>query len=274
LKTKLTIACAVAACATLIGYGGASAAGPNTTVVVDPSNFTTVFPPPQTSIATSSEQFVTGPATPPLGVGSFELTTTDTTGHQQYLEYSQLNTLLSAIDEMAYSTYRHSASTGTPTTVAAINLAIFSNATGPNTGFNTLVFEPYLNPAEGPVLSDTWQTWDAYNGGAGVWHATHTAGTIAAGVAEPWSAFLAQLPAATVIGFGPNQGSNNPGIISDVDAMSIGTAAAETTYNFEPAPENSVPEAPMAALLLGAGLAAGAVAVLTRRRRRSTGPAA
>jgi hypothetical protein len=257
----------------LIGYGGASAAGPNTTVVVDPSNFATVFP-GQTSIATSSEQFVTGPATPPLGAGSLELTTTDVAGHQQYLEGAQLGTLLSAIDEMAYSTYRHSASTGTPTTVAAINLAIFDNISGSGTGFNTLVFEPYLNPTEGPVLSDTWQTWDAFNGGAGLWHATHNVGTILAGTAAPWSAFLTQAPNATVLGYGPNQGSNNPGIISNVDALSIGTAAAETTYDFEPAPQNAVPEAPMAALLLGAGLAAGAVVLVTRRRRRSTGPVA
>jgi hypothetical protein len=270
---KMVLATVVACCAALAMYTGVAAVGPNTSTVVTPANFATVFS-QQTSIATSSSQFVTGPATPPAGVGSLEVTTTDSTGHQQFLETGQANTLLSAIDEMAYSTYRHSTSTGTATTVVSINMAICTNVTTGTCGFTTLVFEPYLNPTEGAVTSDTWQNWDAYNGGNALWHSTHAVGNIPAGLAAPWSQFLAQAPAATVLGYGPNQGSANDGIISNVDALSIGTATAETTYDFEPAPAVNAPEAPMTALLVGLGIPAAAAVVLRSRRRRAKATAA
>ena len=263
MRKILTAITLVAAGVLLNGVGAAAA---STTVVVTPANFTTVFT-SQTEIATASHQFVTGPATPPLGAGSLELTTVDNPGHLQYLERAQLGTLLSAITQMAYSTYRHSASTGGAQVEAAINLEIFNNISGANTGYTTMVFEPYLNPSLGTVMSDSWQSWDAYSGGAALWHSTHTVGSIPAGQAAPWSAFLAQAPNATVLGYGPNQGSFNPGIISNVDKLIFGTATDTTTYDFEPTPSTAVPESPMALMVVLVAPVAG-IGLITLRRRR------
>ena len=275
---RAAFAIAAASVAIVAGGVSAAAAGP-TTVVVTPANFATIFS-AQTATPTSSDQFVVGPGTPPLGVGSLELTTVDSAGHQQYLERQQpppLTTPISTINLMGYSTYRHAESTSTdPTVVAAINMEIFTNPAGSpgNQGYDTLVFEPYLNPQTAQtVTSNTWQTWDAYQAGAAIWTSTHTIGGVAAHTQAPWSTIVASNPNAVIIGYGPNQGSANPGLISNVDALKIGTSDGNsTTYDFEPPAPVNTPEVPLPVLLIGIGGGLAAVATLRSRRRRSASP--
>ena len=50
-----------------------------------------------------------------------------------------------------------------------------------------------------------------------------------------WSDFVADYPNATIIGgFGVNVGSGWSAMTGNADALTIGTAAGTTVYNFEP----------------------------------------
>jgi len=101
-------------------------------------------------------------------------------------------------------------------------------------GFTTLVYEPYQNPAAGPVVTSMWQKWDV---AAGKFWSSRTVvcsnGTILGTPGGPASYMLAQIeatcPSAVVQGFGVNIGSNNPGYIVRTDLFNFNG----TTYNFE-----------------------------------------
>jgi hypothetical protein len=251
MKRSSVVAALLAAVSVLcVGAGGASAAA--NYVTVTQQNFNAIFD--NTDVRpTSSYAFRFGPAKPPLGVGSLQLVTADSSGKQQHLEDQQQGTLLSAIDGMGYSTYRESRSTTfNPFQVTAINVAIFTNPGGPpcpndagavaqvgcNT-FTTLVFEPIYNLDQGTVTPDVWQTWDAYRGGtARWWTSRNIPGVCAFDCFLPWSAFVAANPNAVVIAYGVNQGSGNPGLTSDVDALKISAGGDSSTYDFEPSVED------------------------------------
>src|SRR3712207_2359431 len=66
-------------------------------------------------------RFEPGRATPPLGVGSFELRTPDNTAKVQLLTSRYDDTALADIDGLSYSTYRDPSSTGFIAGVAALN---------------------------------------------------------------------------------------------------------------------------------------------------------
>ncbi len=80
-----------------------------------------------------------------------------------------------------------------------------------------------------------WQTWDAYKGGQAIWWSSKDIpGVCAFNCFVPWSAIVAANPDATILGgYGINQGSGNPGLVTSVDALAFGTAAADTLYDFE-----------------------------------------
>jgi hypothetical protein len=212
-----------------IGVGTASAA--TTTVTVTPDNFKTPgYFPDGTLRPVSSFQFVNGPATPPLGSGSLELSTVDGNAKQQHLSRREAGTPLASVNAMKYSTYRK---TGNAQQVAAINLEVDIN--GPATGgFTTLIFEPVYNTGQGTVTSNIWQTWDAYNGGNAIWWSSNAiAGAPNRDTFVPWSTIVTQNPDAVVLGFAPNQGGGNENLTTDVDAMEFGAGADKTIYNFE-----------------------------------------
>jgi hypothetical protein len=207
-------------------------------VVVTPDNLKTVFPGGETQTVLngqtiSSHRFVEGPGDPPLGEGSLELTTITYDGKQQYLEYAQYQAPISTINEMGYSTYKHPdpASVGV---VVSINMEIQTDPFLTNaTGYSTLVFEPYRNPQQGPVIPDTWQTWNAYLGN---WWSTRPipcAPTRSTTVS--WSVIVNCNPRAFVLSYGINQGRGNASTTSNVDALKIGLANGNRwTYDFEP----------------------------------------
>ncbi len=102
-------------------------------------------------------------------------------------------------------------------------------------GFTTLVFEPYQNPLQGPVVNGLWQSWDV---DAGLFWSTRTVtcsnGTIVGTAGGPASYTLSQIktacPSAVVVGFGVNIGSNNPSYNVYTDLVDFNG----TTYDFEP----------------------------------------
>jgi len=178
--------------------------------------------------------FVTGPATPPLGCGSLQLTTTTGTEKVFLFNFDHVGTKLSDINTISYSTY---VTVGSFQQVAALNLQIDYNGPDVPGGFSTLVFEPVYNPVQGPVTNGIWQNWVAT--GSGIWWSTQPingqcAGAIG-GCFKTWTEIVANNPDATILGgVGVNQGSGNPGLISSVDAFRFD----ETTYNFEPSTDS------------------------------------
>jgi len=176
---------------------------------------------------------VFGPGIPPLGLGSLQLSVTGTADHWSVYNYDHMSTALSTITALSYWTYTDNATTA-PTLQMEINPG---NTTGTDAGvtYSTLNFEPYLNPGEQSLAANTWQTWNVLSGK--VW-GTHLTGA-PNGPGLTWSNFLATYPKATIIGgFGVNVGSSWSAMTGEADALTIGTSAGTTTYNFEPSAGN------------------------------------
>lgn len=198
-----------------------------TTIVVTPTNtqgWSTADTRPGGEV-----NFVTD-ATAPAGVGALQLkTSTTTTAKAQYLHSA--NTPLSSVTDLSYYTKQNSATF--PEGAPSYQLITF--LTGTSTGFTTLVFEPYQNPLQGPVVTNTWQQWDVDQG---LFWSTRTVvcpnGTILGTPGGPASYTLAQInaicPNATVGGYGVNIGSNNPGYDVLTDLFNFNG----TIYDFEP----------------------------------------
>ena len=181
-------------------------------------------------------QFEVGPERPPLGVGSLQLQTNTGSEKVFLFNYDHVGTRLADINRLGYATYR---TTGDLQQVTALNMQVDFNGPDVEGGFTTLVFEPVYNTAQGAVVDNTWQTWDAYNGGNAVWWSTRNIpGVCAFTCYVTWEQIVAANPNATILGgYGFNQGSGNPNLTVNVDALSIGTRGDEgscITYNFDP----------------------------------------
>jgi hypothetical protein len=228
---KLTLAAVVAVIAAL-SAGVAAADAATTTVKVTQNDigsswFETDMRPP------GYYQFVEGPATAPLGRGSLELVTPDGSSKVNLSNFDYQGTLLSAVDDMSYYTYRSSSSTGSAVQAPSLQVAIDPNGDG--TGFDTLVFEPVYNTGQGALTDDAWQHWDAFDGGQATWWSTRAiGGTCASTCYRSWSDIVADNPGATVLSVTINQGSGNPGIDANTDAIEFGTADQSTVWDFEP----------------------------------------
>ena len=122
--------------------------------------------------AGSVAQMVYGPASPPLGVGSAQLATAPSHGDASasITTSSFDGTPLSSLTSLSYSTY-DTVNNGQPFPYLALSVSLNGTPTGPQ---DVLFFEPpYQSPATGnpslpnqgaPVMN-TWQTWNALEGG-------------------------------------------------------------------------------------------------------------
>lgn len=129
------------------------------------------------------------------------------------------NTPLKDVDAMSYITYRDQSSTGYAGTLPAYILLIDKDGnTADDTDQTYLFFEPYNN---GAVLAGTWQTWDALNNGDAKWWMSGTGQTL-----HPWSYFVDQNPNATVVAYGFNQGTYNPGTDAYIKSMTFDCATS------------------------------------------------
>lgn len=176
--------------------------------------------------------FRTGPGTPPSGVGSFELTTPTGADKATLFNYDHVGTALADIDKIGYATYR---TAGEAQQVAALNIQVDINGAAPG-GFTTLVFEPVYNTNQGVVTDGVWQTWDAYSGGQAIWWSSNPIPSAPnRDTFVSWATIVAANPDAVIVGgFGVNQGSGNPGLISAVDVLTLGSGGDCVTYDFEP----------------------------------------
>lgn len=209
------------------------ASASTTTTVVSSSDLVTGSPAPGQFVVINQSAggggvgLVFGPATPPLGLGSLQMSVTGAADHWSVYNYDHLGTRLADLTALGYSTY-----TDNTTTAPILQLEINpGNVTGTDAGvtYSTLSFEPYLQT--GGVTAHTWQQWNVLSGV--VW-GTHLTG---APINSPlsWSNFLATYPNATIKGgVGVNVGSGWSAMTGASDAITVGTAAQTTTYNFEP----------------------------------------
>jgi hypothetical protein len=175
--------------------------------------------------------FEQGPATPPLGSGSLEISTPTGADKLTVFNFDHNGTALADIDAMGYSTYR---SAGDLQQVAALNLQVDVNGAAPG-GFTTLVFEPVYNTGQGAVVSGQWQSWDAYAGGQAVWWSSSPIPSAPnRDTFVSWNTIVAANPDAVIAGgVGINQGSGNPTLVTNVDAFSFGAGGDTVTYDFE-----------------------------------------
>ena len=196
-------------------------------------------------------QMVSGPATPPLGTGSAELSTTVngggggvgiTTGAFD-------GTLLSSITSLSYSAYC-AANNGQQFPYLALNV----NLNDGSGNQDTLFFEPpYQTPAaggpgvvnQGATVMNQWQSWNAKIGS--FWDNNGTLGYGGYGGVGTLAAFEAYYPNAAIADSSPPYsmidgvtlqvgfGSDGDTFTGYVDDVTIGTVAGTTTYDFEPA---------------------------------------
>lgn len=225
-RTSLVSASALVL-ALLLGLAGpASAKGHGDRIVVTPENeqgWSTADTRPGGAVTFVVDR------TAPSGRGALELTTNlTTTAKAQYLHAA--STSLANVTELSYYTKQNSAPF--PGADPSYQVIAFLNGT---TGFTTLVFEPYQNPAQGLVIPGAWQQWDVDQGR--FWSTrsvTCPNGPIVGTPGGPATYTLAAIqsacPNAVVIGFGVNIGTNNPGYNVETDLFNFNG----TVYDFEP----------------------------------------
>jgi len=136
--------------------------------------------------AVGSGSFVTGPATPPLGTGSVNLTV-DANGRHNI---GKINNGLrfDRITELGYSSYQTS---GNPAATISLQLQVDYDLTDANQAFQgRLVYEPYQTET---VLQNTWQTWTPLTG---EWWGSGAPGNVACPQSNPctWPEVLAAFP--------------------------------------------------------------------------------
>jgi hypothetical protein len=167
--------------------------------------------------------------TSPAPDGALQLTTTAATSAKaQYLHAA--NVPLANVWSLGYLTKQISAPF--PGADASYQLIVYLN--GGTSGFTTLVFEPYQNPLQAPVINNRWQWW---NVASGLFWSTRTVtcanGVIVGTPGGPASYTLAQVkaacPNALVAGYGVNIGSNNPSYVVETDLFLFNG----TVYDFQ-----------------------------------------
>lgn len=248
-RTAIIVAAGFAAA--VMGAGGAAAlAGPaladaTSTYIVNQNNVDVNW-----SLYTdngAAGTFVDGPATPPLGTGSFAF---DVPGNGKVTlsTNSLAGQPLSGVDEVSYATYRDSTSTMPGYIAPSLNMEICAGGITDGTcdNYTTLVWEPvyaYGTSANNnnPVVPGTWQTWNALGhtstSYAGGWWSTHDIN----GVCEfncftSLSAIQNDNPKAVILSFGVNVGHGPAGTFQgNTDALTLGVNGNTTIYNFEPA---------------------------------------
>ena len=201
-------------------------------------------------------EFVTGPGTPPAGVGSVRF---QTIGAERWNMATSMfaNTSLASLTALKFNTYQPSTGQGVICAAPGAECAVYLNfdvdfgpgvcppVTCASTGGyqRRLVYVPAVN---GTVATNTWQEWDAlsasaqwtwsgYLGNGSKWPDGNTSQF------RTWSAILTAFPNAHINeDLGSSQllfraGEPYPdGFIGFLDKVTIGVGSNTTVFDFEP----------------------------------------
>lgn len=189
--------------------------------------------------------FVSGPDTPPLGDGSAQISVTGSE-RRNLATYLFRDVDLADITELSFTTYNPSVGNGGSADRSAyLNFNVSFD--GSDTWQSRLTFVPTNNDT---VLQDTWQEWDAIDGGTALWG---WSGFVPNGNVWPdgatstlrtWDDLLASFPnistRATDSWLGLRVGEPYAdGYTENIDSFTFGVTdgwnATTTTYDFEPA---------------------------------------
>jgi hypothetical protein len=190
------------------------------------------------TLVTGEGAFEVGPSSPPLGHGSYAMRAFTPDDKDTLVTNLYTGQPLGAISGLDYWTYRDASSTSPSFVAPSINIAIFTNATGPGTGFATLVYEPLYAFGNGAIHDDVWQHWDTFaptqtGFGGGWWTTRQVGGVCAFGCYTDFATLLANAPDATIISVGVNVGRGPATFIGAVDGLSVTAEGVTSTFDFE-----------------------------------------
>lgn len=181
--------------------------------------------------STAATAFVTGPGSPPAGVGSVRFTIGSNGDSYETLRTAAYDgTKLSDLTAFDYWTYETAFGSGSQ--AAYIDLYVYDGTTN-----DILTFEPVYQGGAGTVVLATWQHWNAFGG---QWWTDNAGGpppftTLSAYIAAHPNAIIrndGQRNVVLATGCGGAAWTNFDG---NADELTIGVKGANTTYNFEPA---------------------------------------
>jgi hypothetical protein len=195
-----------------------------------------------------SVTFVTGPGTPPHGVGSVRLKTNlgKGDGSAQTRNTNYGGTKLANLTELNYYAYS-AANNGQQFPFLSLDVLAATTATG----HDRLFFEPPYQqpltgnpvcPDQGPTVMVTWQKWDALNG---CWWDNN--GELGGGGllgVQPLSTYITNHPDAAIVNYTGLGGlrlavgfaSSTDNFDGNVDMVTVGVSGRSTSYDFEPPP--------------------------------------
>jgi hypothetical protein len=168
------------------------------------------------------------------GDSFLRMATPTATSHSTVHNYALFGQKLSTLNTLKYSTLIETLSSNGNQLAPALNIEI--NPNRPGQTYSTLVWEPIYSDT--PVQAGQRQTWtpSATSAPKGGWWAT---GYLTAtdtlnplGFKTYTASFAdvkAALPDATIISVGPNEGTGSPGLVSQVDKLTVN----DTVYDFE-----------------------------------------
>ncbi len=205
----LVVLIAGAGTTTLQGAKAVSVRGPGSAVVVSPLNLQSwqvEHSHCNGGVSTGSQQFETGPATPPLGDGSYRFMIGADGDSLEALRYPGLDAIrIDQLTSLSYSTYVRDFNNG-----QAPYLLLDIDLDGDLKFDDQLFFEPMYQTAadfppnpQGPPVEGQWQTWDAFNGGW--WSANSICGADPGANVKSLAQYLSCQPNARIINSG-NQG--------------------------------------------------------------------
>ncbi|HEY5144241.1 MAG TPA: NosD domain-containing protein [Solirubrobacteraceae bacterium] len=182
--------------------------------------------------------FVSGPATPPNGTGSAQISVSGTQ-RRDLATYQFAGTPLANITTLAFTTYNPSA--GNPGAADRSAYLQFNvDFDGSDTWQRRLTYLPRDN---GAVTQDGWKSWDALNGGNALWRYSGATwpgpGAVSGTTPRTWSQILADYPGVRIrvtdAQLSMRVGEPYPdGYTENIGSLTFGTAVSTTTFAFAP----------------------------------------
>ena len=186
------------------------------------------------TIDNSLGSFVVGPGTPPLGLGSAQISVTGTQ-RRNLATYQFAGTSLASINNLRYSTYNPSAGNGGSANRSGY-LHFNVDFDGSDTWQRRLVYVPSDN---GTVNQNSWQEWDAINNGNAIWRYSGGAFPGGAATTKTWNQILADYPGVRMrvtdsfLGIRVGEPYAD-GYTENIDAFKFGINNGSVVFDFEP----------------------------------------